>query len=186
MCIPIVISPETHSLNIFFQPKSKTCGTTFESFCLLLGAELVKLRVSSFQDYSHNYYIGIKIYSEDFLFMMQCLSMWPWLPRAYYEDQAVLKLSEITCLPSAGIKGHHTLYRWVLLIIDSSNSNNCYPEPHVYSRDLHSILFSSSRMPNDIWDKAQLFIWNVLSSPRTIANVFVLMPISSSKDKFRE
>lgn len=152
MCIPIVISPETHSLNIFFQPKSKTCGTTFESFCLLLGAELVKLRVSSFQDYSHNYYIGIKIYSEDFLFMMQCLSMWPWLPRAYYEDQAVLKLSEITCLPSAGIKGHHTLYR----------------------------------MPNDIWDKAQLFIWNVLSSPRAIANVFVLMPISSSKDKFRE
>lgn len=82
----------------------------------------------------------------------QCLSMWPWLPRAYYEDQAVLKLSEITCLPSAGIKGHHTLYR----------------------------------MPNDIWDKAQLFIWNVLSSPRAIANVFVLMPISSSKDKFRE
>lgn len=49
-------------LKYFFQPKSKTCGTTFESFCLLLGAELVKLHASSFQDYSHNYYIGIKIY----------------------------------------------------------------------------------------------------------------------------
>lgn len=58
--------------------------------------------------------------------------------RTHCGDKPSLELIEIPLflpLPSAEIKGYHSLHQWVLLI-NSKNSKSCYPEAHIYTRDL--------------------------------------------------
>lgn len=58
--------------------------------------------------------------------------------RTHCGDQTSLELIEISLLlplPSAGIKGHHSPPT-VSTLINSKDSKSCYPETHIYTRDL--------------------------------------------------